>query len=81
MLVGSVESSLESTTVQRRKRAYSSGNRLRREMVANRAVSELYISGSSTGSDKAFCTTCLRNVSIEFRGDAEIGCHFSGDHH
>ena len=80
-LVSRVESSL--TSLHRpKKRAYSPRNRLRREMVRGHPVLELFVSGSSTGSDKLFfCTICHRDVSMETRGAAELTRHFSGDRH
>ena len=76
-----VESSL--TSLHRpKKRAYSPRNRLRREMVRGHPVLELFVSGSSTGSDKSFlCTICHRDVSMETRGAGELTRHFSGDRH
>ena len=80
-LVSRVESSL--TSLHRpKKRAYSPRNRLRREMVRGHPVLELFVSGSSTGSDKSFfCTICHRDVSMETRGAGELTRHFSGDRH
>ena len=61
---------------------YSPRNRLRREMVRGHPVLELFVSGSSTGSDKLFfCTICHRDVSMETRGAGELTRHFSGDRH
>ena len=52
-----------------RKRVYSPRNRLRRDMVAGHPIFELFVSGSSSGSDKAFhWMICQRDVSMESRG-------------
>ena len=52
-----------------RKRVYSSQNRLRRDMVAGHPIFELFVSGSSSGSDRGFhCMICQRDVSLESRG-------------
>ena len=65
-----------------RKRVYSLRNRLRRDMVAGNPIFELFVSGSSTGSDKAFhCMLCQRDVSMESRGAAEFSRHFFGKRH
>ena len=51
-------------------------------MVANRPFFELFVSGSSTGSDKMFhCTICHRDVSMESRGAPEFVSHFYGKRH
>ena len=51
-------------------------------MVANHPVFELFVSGSSTGSDKLFhCMICQRDVSMESRGAAEFARHFFGKRH
>ena len=76
-----MESTLEGAT-QGRKRAYSPRNRLRRDMVSGHPVFELFVSGSSTGSDKLFhCMICQRDVSMESRGPAEFARHFFGKRH
>ena len=65
-----------------RKRVYSPRNRLRRDMVTGHPIFELFVSGSSTGSDKAFhCMICQRDVSMESRGAAEFSRHFFGKRH
>ena len=64
------------------KRVHSSRNRLRREMVRGHPVLELFVSGSSTGSDKLFfCTICHRDVSMDTQGAGELTHHFFGDRH
>ena len=76
-----MESTLEGAT-RRGKRAYSPRNRLRRDMVSGHPVFELFVSGSSTGSDKAFhCMICQQDVSMESRGPAEFSRHFFGKRH
>ena len=51
-------------------------------MVANHPVFELFVSGSSTGSNKLFhCMICQRDVSMESRGAAEFARHFFGKRH
>ena len=76
-----MESTLEGAT-RGRKRAYSPRNRLRRDMVSGHPVFELFVSGSSTGSDKLFhCMICQRDVSMESRGPAEFARHFFGKRH
>ena len=65
-----------------RKRVYSPRHRLRRDMVTGHPIFELFVSGSSTGSDKAFhCMICQRDVSMESRGAAEFSRHFFGKRH
>ena len=65
-----------------RKRVYSPRNRLRRDMVAGHLIFELFVSGSSSGSDKAFhCMICQRDNSMESRGPAEFSRHFFGKRH
>ena len=83
-LVSRVESILDNKTSLHRlkKRVYSPRNQLRREMVRGHPVLELFVSGSSTGSDKSFfCTICHRDVSMETRGAGELTRHFSSDRH
>ena len=51
-------------------------------MVAGHPIFELSVSGSSTGSNKAFhCMICQRDVSIESRGAAEFSCYFFDKQH
>ena len=51
-------------------------------MVVNHPIFELFVSGSSTGSDKMFhCMICQRDVSMESRGPAELVRHFFGKRH
>ena len=65
-----------------KKRVYSPRNRLRRETVRGHSVLELFVSGSSTGSDESFfCTICHRDVSMKTRRSGELTRHFSGDRH
>ena len=82
-LLSQGETSLEGAgSSRRRTHVYSSRNRLRRNMVANHPVFELFVSGSSTGVDTAFyCTICQRDVSIESKGFREVTRHFSSDSH
>ena len=82
-LLSRVETSLEGAgSSRRRTHVYSSRDRLRRNMVANHPVFELFVSGSSTGVDTVFyCTICQRDVSIESEGFREITRHFSSDSH
>ena len=76
-----MESTLEGAT-RGRKRAYSPRNRLRRDMVSGHPVFELFLSGSSTASDKLFhCMICQRDVSMESRGPAEFARDFFGKGH
>ena len=79
-LIRRIEMTLEDAS-RNRKRVYSPRNRLRRGMVAGHPIFELFVSGSSTGSDKAFhCMICQRDVSLESRGAAEFSRHFFGSH-
>ena len=65
-----------------RKRVYSPRNHLRRDMVVGNPIYELFVSGSSTGSNKLFhCMICQRDVSMESRGAAEFSRHFFGKRH
>ena len=83
-LVSRVEASLEEarTPHRQRTRAYSSRNRLRRDMLKDTPIFELFVSGSSTGSDKHFyCMICHRDVSMESRGAGEFSRHFFGKRH
>ena len=80
-LVSRVEVSLEEarTPHRQRTRVYSSRNRLRRDMLKDNPIFELFVSGSSTGSDKhVYCMICQRDVSMEFRGAGEFSRHFFG---
>ena len=80
-LIQRMESTLEGAT-RGRKRAYSRRNRLRRDIVSGHPVFELFVSGSSTGSDKVFhCMICQREVSMESRGPGEFTRHFFGKRH
>ena len=79
-----VEASLEEarTPHRQRTRAYRSRNRLRRDMLKDNPFFELFVSGSSTGSDKHFyCMICHRDVSMESRGAGEFSRHFFGKRH
>ena len=79
-----VEASLEEarTPHRQRTRAYSSRNRLRRDMLKDNPIFELFVSDSSTGSDKHFyCMICHRDVSMESRGAGEFGRSFFGKRH
>ena len=70
-LVSRVETSLEGVAApqRQRRRVYSSRHRLRRDMVGDNPIYQLFVSGSSTGSDKLFfCKICHRDVSMESRG-------------
>ena len=76
-----MESTLEGAE-RGRKRVYSPRSRLRRDMVTGNPIYELFVSGSSTGSDKLFhCMICQRDVSMESRGAAEFSRHFFGKRH
>ena len=79
-----VETSLEGVPgpQRQRKRVYSPRNRLRRDMVGDNPIYQLFVSGSSTGSDKLFfCKICHRDVSMESRGASEFACCFCGKRH
>ena len=78
-----VEASLEQASPSRRRtRTVSLRNRLRRSMVKDHLVFELFVSGSSSGVESAFfCTLCERDVSIAAKGVREIMRHFSSDKH
>ena len=82
-LVARVETSLEQASPSRRRtRVVSSRNRLRRSMVIDHPVFELFVSGSSSGIENAFfCTLCQRDVSIATKGVRELTRHFSSDKH
>ena len=82
-LVTRVEASLEPASPSRRRtRAPSSRSRLRRSMVKDLPVFELFVSGSSSGVETAFfCTLCQRDVSIAAKGEREILRHFASDKH
>ena len=83
-LVARVETRLEGTpgSQRQRKRVYSARNRLRRDMIGDNPIYQLFVSGSSTGSDKLFfCKICHRNVSMESRGASEFARHFFGNRH
>ena len=82
-LVARVETSLEQASPSRRRtRVVSSRNRLRRSMVKDHPVFELFVSGSSSGIENAFfCTLCQRDVSIATKGVRELTRHFSSDKH
>ena len=82
-LVTPVEASLEQASPSRRRtRTVSSRNRLRRSMVKDHPVFELFVSGSSSGVESAFfCTLCERDVSIAAKGVREIVRHFTSDKH
>ena len=78
-----VEASLEQASPSRRRsRPISPRNRLRRSMVKDHPVFELFVSGSSSGIDSAFfCTLSQRDVSIAAKGVREITRHFASDKH
>ena len=72
-----MESTLEAS--RGGKRTYSSRNHLRRDMVSGHPVFALFVSGSSTGSEKAFHSMiCQRDVTMESRGAGEFARHFFG---
>ena len=73
-LVTRVEMSLENVSPSRRRsRPQNLRNRLRRSMIKDHPVFELFVSGSSSGVETAFfCTICQRDVSIETKGVREI---------
>ena len=65
-----------------RKRVCNSRHRLQRDLVTGNPIFELFVSGSSTGSDKLFhCMICQRDFFIESRGAAEFSRHFFGKQH
>ena len=78
--VNRVETCLENAGTSRPcTRSYSSRNRLRRDMLKGHPVSELFVTGSSTGVATSFhCTICERDVSMETRGVGELGRQFMG---
>ena len=78
-----VETSLESVSPSRRRnRPPSLRTRLRRSMVKDHPVFELFVSGSSSGVETAFfCAICERDVSIATKGVREISRHFASDKH
>ena len=83
-----MEASLEEarTPHRQRTRAYSSRNRLRQDMLKDNPIFEVFVSGSSSGSDKHFyCMICHRDVSMESRwslhGAGEFSRHFFGKRH
>ena len=83
-LVSRVEASLEeiSSPQRQRKRVYSLRKRLRRDMIGDNPIYQLFVSGSSTGCDKHFfCMICHRDVSMESRGALEFSRHFFGKRH
>ena len=83
-LVAWVETSLEGAPgpQRQRKRVYSPRNRLRRDLVDDNPINQLFVSGSSTGSDKLFfCKICHRDVSMESRGASEFARRFFGKRH
>ena len=82
-LVNRVEVSLEEvrTPQRQRGRVYSSRNRLRRDMIRDNPIYQLFVSGSSTGCDKLFyCMICHRDMSMESRGAAEFSRQFGKRH-
>ena len=83
-LVSRVEASLEeiSSPQRQRKRVYSMRKRLRRDMIGDNLIYQLFVSGSSNGSDKHFfCMICHRDVSMESPGALEFSRHFFGKRH
>ena len=83
-LVTRVEASLENVSPARRRppRPQNVRNRLRRSMVKDHPIFELFVTGSSSGVETAFfCTLCQRDVSIATKGVREISRHFSSDKH
>ena len=79
-----VETSLEGVPgpQRQRKRVYSPRNRLRRDMVGDNPIYQLFVSGSSTGSDNMFfCKIFQWDVSMESRGASEFARHFFGKRH
>ena len=83
-LVGRVEASLDELSLPQRqlKRLYSLRKRLRRDMIGDNPIFQLFVSGSSTGSDNYFfCMICHRDVSMESRGALEFRRHFFGKRH
>ena len=74
-LVARVETSLEGAPgpQRQRKRMYSPRNRLRRDMVGDTPIYQLFVSGSSTGSDKLvllqnLSSGCVDGVAWGIRG-------------
>ena len=83
-LVILVETSLEGIALpqRQRRRVYSSRHRLRRNMFGDNPIYQLFVSGSSTGSDKlSFCKICHRDVSMESRMASKFARHFFGKRH
>ena len=83
-LVSRVEASLEeiSSPQRQRKRVYCMRKRLRRDMIGDNPIYQLFVSGSNTGCDKHFfCMICHRDVSMESRGALEFSRHFFGKRH
>ena len=83
-LVSRVEACLEEilSPQRQRKRVYSMRKRLRRDMIGDNPIYQLFVSGSSTGCDKHFfCMICHRDVSMESRGALEFSQHFFGKRH
>ena len=83
-LVSRVETSLEGVVAPQHQRrgVNSSRNRLRRDMVGDNPIYQLFASGSNTGSDKLFfCKICHRDVSMESHGASEFSRHFFGKRH
>ena len=80
-LVTRGETSLENVSPSRRRsRPQNLRNRLRRSMVKDHSVFELFVSGSGSGVETAFfCTLCQRDVSIATKGVREISRHFASD--
>ena len=78
-----VETSLESVSPSRqRNRPPSLRTRLRRSMVKDHPVFELFVTSSSSGVETAFFSTiCERDVSIATKGVREISRHFASDKH
>ena len=82
--MGCVEVSLEelSSPQRQRKRVYSLRKRPRRDMIGDNPIFQLFVSGSSSGSDKHFfCKICHRDASMESRGAFEFSCHCFGKRH
>ena len=85
-LVSRVEANLEEISSpqrqRKRKRVYGMRKRLRRDMIGDNPIYQLFVSGSSTGCDKHFfCMICHRDVSMESRGALEFSRHFFGKQH
>ena len=75
-LASQAETSFEGVAApqRQRRRVWSSQNRLRRDMVGDHPIYQLFVNGSSTGSDKAFfCMICHRDVTMDWLRRPSLG--------